>query len=122
MRFSHWREVEGPNCLSPFSGNERFRELQSLLPDVTQRMLTMQLHELEADGVIERRVYPEVPPKVDYSLSEAGKTLESVIDAMWDWGTRYFKACPHAGKERKSITPLAPEGPQRPTRAPRGIQ
>jgi len=73
MRFSHWREVEGPNCLSPFSGNERFRELQSLLPDVTQRMLTMQLHELEADGVIERRVCPEVSAQSGILVIRSGQ-------------------------------------------------
>lgn len=64
----------------------RFSQLRRLLPSVTQRMLTNQLRELEADGFVARRVYAEVPPKVEYSLTERGRTLEPVILALKDWG------------------------------------
>lgn len=67
-------------------GTLRFNEIRRRLPGVTQRMLTNQLHELEADGFITRTVYPEVPPKVEYSLSERGRSLEPVILALKAWG------------------------------------
>jgi DNA-binding HxlR family transcriptional regulator len=67
----------------------RFSELQRKLPGVTQRMLTLQLRELEADGLVHREVYPQVPPKVEYSLTELGQTLEPIIQAMFSWGEVY---------------------------------
>lgn len=67
-------------------GTLRFNEIRRRLPDVTQRMLTNQLRELEADGFIVRTVYPEVPPKVEYSLSDRGRSLEPVIMALKAWG------------------------------------
>jgi DNA-binding HxlR family transcriptional regulator len=71
------------------SGTKRFNELRRLLPDVTQRMLTLQLRELEDTGVIHREVYPEVPPKVEYSLTPFGKSLEPILLLMRDWGDQY---------------------------------
>ncbi|MGF6147550.1 Uncharacterized HTH-type transcriptional regulator yybR [Kingella potus] len=71
----------------------RFNELQRLLPGVTQRMLTLQLRELEADGIVHREVYPQVPPKVEYSLTDFGRTLEPVIAAMHRWGAAYEAEC-----------------------------
>jgi DNA-binding HxlR family transcriptional regulator len=67
----------------------RFGELSRLVPNATQRMLTLQLRELEADKVITRTVYPEVPPRVEYSLTELGKTLEPVLLNLRDWGDQY---------------------------------
>jgi DNA-binding HxlR family transcriptional regulator len=67
-------------------GTLRFNELRRLLPGVTQRMLTTQLRELEADGLIVRKVYPQVPPKVEYSLSPRGRSLDRVLAALKDWG------------------------------------
>jgi len=68
----------------------RFNELRRKLPNVTQRMLTNQLRELEADGLIHREVYAEVPPRVEYSLTDRGRTLQPVIAALKDWGDRYL--------------------------------
>jgi DNA-binding HxlR family transcriptional regulator len=64
----------------------RFNELRRLVPEVTQRMLTNQLRELEADGLIVRKVYPQVPPKVEYSISPLGRSLEPVLLGLKDWG------------------------------------
>ncbi|MFL5577051.1 MAG: winged helix-turn-helix transcriptional regulator [Gemmatimonadaceae bacterium] len=72
------------------SGTKRFGELRRLLPNVTQRMLTTQLRELEADGVIARTVYAQVPPRVEYSLTEFGTTLEPIIALMRSWGDEYL--------------------------------
>lgn len=67
-------------------GTLRFNELRRHLPEVTQRMLTNQLRELEADGLIVRTVYPQVPPKVEYSMSPLGRSLEPVLLGLKDWG------------------------------------
>lgn len=67
----------------------RFGEIKKLLPDVTQKMIVQQLRELEEDGIINRKVYPVIPPKVEYSISEYGKTLESVLHAMNEWGEKH---------------------------------
>nr|WP_312291640.1 helix-turn-helix domain-containing protein [Clostridium chromiireducens] len=69
----------------------RFNELQKLIPQATPKMLTQQLRELENDELINRTVYPVVPPKTEYSLSEFGKSIIPVIDAMCDWGNNYLK-------------------------------
>lgn len=69
----------------------RFGELKRKLPDVTQRMLTNQLRSLEEDGLIVRKVYPVVPPKVEYSLSDIGKQMIPLLDAMYDYGVKYSK-------------------------------
>ena len=71
------------------SGTKRFGELRRMLPDVTQRMLTLQLRELEEAGVIHREIYREVPPKVEYSLTDFGKSLEPILLLMRDWGDQY---------------------------------
>ena len=71
-------------------GSKRFNELRRLMPKVTQRMLTRQLRELEADQIIRRKVYPEVPPKVEYSLTEFGYTLEPALKMLQRWGMEYL--------------------------------
>ncbi|PEZ16686.1 MarR family transcriptional regulator [Bacillus anthracis] len=68
-------------------GTKRFNELKRLKPNITQRMLTLQLRELEADGIIHREVYREVPPKVEYSLTELGESLRPMILVMMEWAT-----------------------------------
>ncbi len=67
-------------------GTKRFNELQKLLTTVTQRTLTNQLRELESDGLVHRKVYAQVPPKVEYSLTDKGRSLEPVLINMRDWG------------------------------------
>jgi len=74
------------------SGTRRFNELRRLMPEVTQRMLTLQLRELEADNVVAREVYREVPPKVEYSLTPLGLTLAPLVSAMRDWGAAHEQA------------------------------
>ena len=65
----------------------RFKELQRSIPDISQKILTATLKMLEADGLINREVFPEVPPRVEYSLTEKGKSLLPLIDALLSWAT-----------------------------------
>lgn len=67
--------------------NELFKEIQG----ITQKMLTQQLREMEYDGLIERKVYPQIPPKVEYSLTEYGKTLQPILESMCEWGINHKK-------------------------------
>lgn len=73
-------------------GPVRFGELSRLLPRVTARMLTRQLRELEQDGIVRREVYRQVPPKVEYSLSEAGRSLQPLVGALEAWGRNYAES------------------------------
>ena len=69
-----------------FQGTLRFSQLRRALDGVTQKMLTQQLREMERDGIVSRKVYPQIPPKVEYSLTADGKTLKPVVEAMCRWG------------------------------------
>ncbi|HIC97640.1 MAG TPA: transcriptional regulator [Aquificaceae bacterium] len=71
-------------------GTRRFSQLQRAIPGITQKMLTKQLRELENSGLVQRKVYAEVPPKVEYSLTELGESLEDIFSAMHRWGERYL--------------------------------
>lgn len=71
-------------------GAKRFNELRRLMPDITQRMLTRQLRELEKDRIVKRTVFPEVPPKVEYSLTGYGRTLEPILKMIQRWGAQYL--------------------------------
>jgi DNA-binding HxlR family transcriptional regulator len=73
-------------------GTKRFNDLHRALAGVTHRTLTQQLRELEAHRVIRRKVYRQVPPKVEYSLTPLGETLKPVLDAMHQWGEKYPQA------------------------------
>ncbi|MFI9076595.1 winged helix-turn-helix transcriptional regulator [Streptomyces sioyaensis] len=70
-------------------GTHRFGELKQAMPTITQRMLTRQLRELEDDGLVSRTVYPEVPPRVEYALTEAGQSLRDIIGHLDAWGSWY---------------------------------
>jgi len=72
-------------------GTRRFGELRRLVPQATQKMLTQQLRELEEDRLIIRTVYPVVPPKVEYQLSDLGRSIKPILDAMCRWGTDYMR-------------------------------
>ena len=72
-------------------GRKRFGELRRLTPNATERMITLQLRELEADGVISRHVYAEVPPRVEYEVTAFGQSLEAILVLMQEWGSA-FKA------------------------------
>ncbi len=85
------------------SGTKRFGQLRRLIPGATQQMLTAQLRELEQAGVLHRQVYAQVPPKVEYSLTELGRSLETVICQLADWGEWY---CVQTGRERSSVSEL----------------
>jgi DNA-binding HxlR family transcriptional regulator len=67
----------------------RFGKLKRLIPEITQKMLTQQLRELEADGLITRKVYAQVPPKVEYSFTKYGESLEPILKLMFEWGTEH---------------------------------
>jgi DNA-binding HxlR family transcriptional regulator len=73
------------------SGILRFGEIQKLIPQATPKMLTQQLRELENDNLLIRTVYPVVPPKVEYMLTDLGKSLEPILYALYDWGSEYMK-------------------------------
>lgn len=67
----------------------RFNELHKSLEGISQKVLTSNLREMEADGILERRAYAEVPPRVEYSLSELGESMRPILDAMKEWGENY---------------------------------
>ncbi|SET25262.1 helix-turn-helix domain-containing protein [Paenibacillus sp. NFR01] len=70
-------------------GTKRFSELKKLIPHITQKMLTNQLRELEEDQLVSRKVYPEVPPRVEYTLTAHGESLVPVLKMMYNWGKDY---------------------------------
>jgi DNA-binding HxlR family transcriptional regulator len=72
-----------------FEGKHRFNEMRRSIVGVSQRMLAQNLRELERDGVVERRVFPESPPRVEYGLTAFGRTLEPVLDRLFEWGETY---------------------------------
>jgi DNA-binding HxlR family transcriptional regulator len=78
----------------------RFGKMSMVLKDISKQMLTTQLRELEHDGIIERKIYPEIPPRVEYFLTAKGKSLLPVIDMMKDWGNE------HLLKPRKELIEL----------------
>jgi DNA-binding HxlR family transcriptional regulator len=69
----------------------RFAELRRKMPGITEKMLTQHLRELEADGIVHREVYPTVPPRVEYSLTEYGLTLKRALRALCDWGRTHME-------------------------------
>ena len=72
-------------------GKQRTNELKKLMPGITQKMLTQQLRELEEDNVVHRKVYNQVPPKVEYSLTEYGLSLKNILDSLCSWGEQHIE-------------------------------
>lgn len=70
-------------------GTKRFGELKKSIGSVSQKVLTAQLRDMEESGLINRKVYAEVPPRVEYSLTDLGRSLKPILDAMWNWGEGY---------------------------------
>ncbi|WP_020616183.1 winged helix-turn-helix transcriptional regulator [Paenibacillus daejeonensis] len=84
-----------------FEGTKRFSELKNQIPDISKKMLTSHLRELEEEDIVKRVVHPTVPPKVEYSLSEYGETMAPLLHMMSDWGTKHN----HRMREkRQSVT------------------
>lgn len=70
-------------------GFKRFGEIHRSIDGVSQKVLTQKLRDMEADGLVERKVYAEIPPRVEYSLTEMGRSLKPILDSMEEWGKRY---------------------------------
>jgi DNA-binding HxlR family transcriptional regulator len=82
-----------PSLLYELSqGTKRYGDLQCALPEITAQVLTVQLRQLEADGVVRRTVYPEIPARVEYALTDLGQQLSTVMDELEVWGARYMQA------------------------------
>jgi DNA-binding HxlR family transcriptional regulator len=88
------------------SGTKRFNEIRRLIPNATQRMVTLQLRELEADGIVERKIYQQIPPRVEYSLTDFGRSLEPILMLMRDWGNEYLE---QIVERRRGQQPVAVE-------------
>lgn len=86
-----------------FAGKKRFMELSRAIPQATQRMLTIQLRELEADGVIMRHAYPQIPPKVEYEISPFGRSLGPILLALRNWGEQYESSVQGAARQRPGL-------------------
>lgn len=100
------------------AGKLRFGELKKSIPDITERMLTKQLRELEADDMVHREVYKQVPPKVEYSLTEFGQTIIPVLNTLRSWGIDFER---HMGGTEKFSGP-GYESPEAPCIAPRYLR
>ena len=72
-----------------FTGTKRFGELKRSLSGISQKVLTAKLRDMESNGLLTRKVYPEVPPRVEYTLTETGESLKPILGAMFDWGMDY---------------------------------
>lgn len=92
----------------------RFNELKRQINGVSQRMLTLTLRNLERDGLVTRTIYPEIPPRVEYGLTELGKTLIGPIDALWDWSAANRQAVVEARTvyDARHVNPAADSSPE----------
>ncbi|AEF93205.1 transcriptional regulator, HxlR family [Desulfotomaculum nigrificans CO-1-SRB] len=86
-------------------GTKRFNELKKSIKSISQKVLTQQLRSMEEDGLVERKVYAEVPPRVEYSLTELGISLKPILDSMYLWGKQYKeKLYLHQTPEENNMT------------------
>jgi DNA-binding HxlR family transcriptional regulator len=81
----------------------RFGKMGMMLKDISKQMLTTQLRELESDGIIERKIYAEIPPRVEYFLTSKGRSLTPIIDGMRDWGLEYIISSEEEKKEATTV-------------------
>jgi DNA-binding HxlR family transcriptional regulator len=93
-----------------FTGTKRFGELSRGVHGISQKMLTQQLRQMEDDNLVKRKIYPEVPPRVEYSLTDIGKSLSPILDAMHKWGSRYKQVNGVKPRERKTAKPCPIKG------------
>lgn len=100
-----WKGVILYHLSEDLHAPKRFNELRRLMPAVTQRMLTKQLRELEADGIVDRMVYAEVPPKVEYRLTDFGQTLLPILKALENWGSQYLTKLSDIRQAQQKETP-----------------
>lgn len=84
-------------------GVHRYGRLQRLFKDISNRILTKQLRELEQDGIISRIIYPESPPRVEYQITELGMTLLPIVDGMYDWGKKNMMYYANLAKQSVSV-------------------
>lgn len=84
------------------TGTKRFGELKKAAGKITQKVLTSNLREMEENGIVERKVFPEVPPRVEYTLSDIGYSMAVILDAMAEWGSAYKKLLKLIEKRNKS--------------------
>lgn len=82
-----------------FTGVKRFGELRRALTGITEKVLAQQLKEMERDGIIVKRVYPEIPPKAEYSLTPAGRSLQPILEAMHEWAESHARQGQARGKQ-----------------------
>lgn len=85
------------------NGTMRFSELQKAIPDITKKMLTQQLRELEYHDIVHREIYHQIPPKVEYSITEHGKGMSTVLQAMNDWGMSHLTHLNELYEEERSV-------------------
>lgn len=86
------RRWTGAIVRSLLAGHVRFTDIAASIPGLSDRLLSERLKELEAEGVVKRTVYPETPVRIEYTLTESGRALESVVDAIADWAERWISA------------------------------
>ncbi len=104
-----WRALEANFGVSLAGGKKRFGELRKLTPNATERMITLQLRKLEADGVVARHVYAEVPPRVEYEMTEFGRSLGPILQTMQAWG-RAFKVRRSTEETAQQESEMSAEG------------
>ncbi len=91
-----------------FQSTRRFGELSRGVPGISQKMLTQQLRQMENDQLVSRKIYPEVPPRVEYSLTGIGRSLKPILDAMHAWGAKYLMQHGSKGEGKKVCRVKAP--------------
>ena len=81
--------------------SERYSELQHSVAGISQKMLTQSLHAMAADGIVQRQVFPEVPPRVEYRLTELGQSMDPILKTMHNWGNQYLASHPEKRRTNK---------------------